>query len=179
MIDSVIDGTGLSVFDIKREIMIGKKLGKGTDFDLVLYNAQTNEEYDNDSYVIPRNTSVLVARKPAAKTGKGTAQRYLAAQVMIQKTAPSKIYSKPMITPGFRPVIQQGTEQDAINQMFKQQSEQWQQTQDQMATVKPIFRPIAGGKAGFRPMMDMMDQRPPPPGYTCFRCGEKGIFIPH
>jgi protein MPE1 len=37
------DGTGLSVFDLKKEIMITKKLGKGTDFDLVLYNSQSNE----------------------------------------------------------------------------------------------------------------------------------------
>ena len=34
------DGSGISVFDLKREIMISKKLGKGTDFDLFLYNAQ-------------------------------------------------------------------------------------------------------------------------------------------
>jgi protein MPE1 len=37
------DGTGLSVFDLKREIMVNKKLGKGLDFDLLLFNAQTND----------------------------------------------------------------------------------------------------------------------------------------
>lgn len=37
------DGTCISVFDMKHEIMRTKKLGKGTDFDLVLFNAQTNE----------------------------------------------------------------------------------------------------------------------------------------
>jgi DWNN domain len=37
------DGTGISVFDLKRDIMQNKKLGKGTDFDLCLYNAQTND----------------------------------------------------------------------------------------------------------------------------------------
>ena len=25
--------------------------------------------------------------------------------------------------------------------------------------------------------MDIEHQRPPPPGYTCFRCGEKGHYI--
>jgi protein MPE1 len=39
----VFDGTGISVFDLKREIMVNKRLGKGTDFDLKVYNAQTNE----------------------------------------------------------------------------------------------------------------------------------------
>ncbi|RUP43089.1 brain my038 protein [Jimgerdemannia flammicorona] len=37
------DGTGTSVFDLKKEIITAKKLGKGTDFDLAIYNAQTDE----------------------------------------------------------------------------------------------------------------------------------------
>jgi protein MPE1 len=63
------DGNGISVFDLKREIIIKKKLGKGLDFDLHLYNAQNNEEYAVDEYIISRNTSVLVSRKPASKPG--------------------------------------------------------------------------------------------------------------
>ncbi|KAJ3200626.1 hypothetical protein HDU82_008733 [Entophlyctis luteolus] len=75
----VFDGLGVSVFDLKREIMLKKKLGKGTDFDLLVYNAQTNDEYPDDNQVIPRNTSILVARRPAAKHARGTAQRYVTA----------------------------------------------------------------------------------------------------
>ncbi|KAJ3016752.1 hypothetical protein HKX48_003883 [Thoreauomyces humboldtii] len=71
------DGTNISVFDLKREILVAKKLGKGTDFDLAVYHAQTNDEYKDDMSQIPRNTSVLVSRHPASKPGKGTAQRYL------------------------------------------------------------------------------------------------------
>jgi hypothetical protein len=37
------DGSGTSVFDLKREIIRAKKLGKGTDFDLAIYNSQSNE----------------------------------------------------------------------------------------------------------------------------------------
>ena len=33
------------------------------------------------------------------------------------------------------------------------------------------------GRGGWRPPMDIEHQRPPPPGYTCFRCGEKGHYI--
>ncbi|KAI8970449.1 hypothetical protein BDF20DRAFT_803616, partial [Mycotypha africana] len=51
--------------------------GKGTDFDLAVYNAQTDEEYKDDMFVVPRNTSVIVRRLPAARPGKGTAQRYV------------------------------------------------------------------------------------------------------
>ena len=37
------DGTGIVVFDLKREIMVTKKLGHGKDFDLTVFNAQSNE----------------------------------------------------------------------------------------------------------------------------------------
>lgn len=37
------DGTGISVFDLKREIILAKRLGKGTDFDLSLYHPHTDE----------------------------------------------------------------------------------------------------------------------------------------
>ncbi|CDS07747.1 hypothetical protein LRAMOSA01696 [Lichtheimia ramosa] len=71
------DGPGASVFDVKREIIRAKKLGKGTDFDLAIYNAQTDEEYKDDVFIIPRNTSIIVRRLPASRPGKGTAQRYV------------------------------------------------------------------------------------------------------
>ncbi|KAI8374426.1 DWNN domain-containing protein [Radiomyces spectabilis] len=71
------DGAGATVFDVKREIIRAKKLGKGTDFDLAIYNAQTDEEYKDDVFVIPRNTSVIVRRLPPSRPGKGTAQRYV------------------------------------------------------------------------------------------------------
>lgn len=37
------DGTGISVFELKREIISINRLGDGTDFDLLIYNQDTNE----------------------------------------------------------------------------------------------------------------------------------------
>jgi protein MPE1 len=37
------DGTSISVWDLKREIILQNKMGKGTDFDLGIYNPDTNE----------------------------------------------------------------------------------------------------------------------------------------
>ena len=37
------DGTSLSVFEVKRDIITLSKLGDGTDFDLEIYSADTNE----------------------------------------------------------------------------------------------------------------------------------------
>ena len=37
------DGTGLSVFELKRDIISISRLGDGTDFDLAIYNPDNNE----------------------------------------------------------------------------------------------------------------------------------------
>lgn len=37
------EGTGISVWDLKKEILAENKLGKGADFDFAIYNADTNE----------------------------------------------------------------------------------------------------------------------------------------
>lgn len=37
------DGTGISVFELKQEIISVSGLGDGADFDLSIYNEETNE----------------------------------------------------------------------------------------------------------------------------------------
>jgi len=37
------DGTGISVFELKREIIAINRLGDGTDFDLAIYNEDNGE----------------------------------------------------------------------------------------------------------------------------------------
>lgn len=37
------DGTGIQVFDLKREIITINRLGDGTEFELAIYNENTNE----------------------------------------------------------------------------------------------------------------------------------------
>lgn len=63
----LFDGTGITVFDLKRDIIQENRLGDGTDFQLRLYNPDTLEEYEDDSYVIPRSSSVIARRSPAVK----------------------------------------------------------------------------------------------------------------
>ncbi|KAJ3267644.1 hypothetical protein HDV01_004587 [Terramyces sp. JEL0728] len=76
------------------------------------------------------------------------------------------------------------SEMDGIQQMFKQQAQQWEDAQEKLATAKAIYRPPMGaggilcaGRGKMNPMMYMEVQKPPPPGYTCYRCGEKGHYI--
>ncbi|XP_042062018.1 E3 ubiquitin ligase PQT3-like isoform X1 [Salvia splendens] len=62
--DSVgMDGHFISVGNLKEKIFELKHLG-GTDFDLIVTNAQTNEEYLDEGMLIPKNTSVLIRRVP-------------------------------------------------------------------------------------------------------------------
>ncbi|CAJ0843761.1 14347_t:CDS:2, partial [Entrophospora sp. SA101] len=82
--DSItFDGLGISVFDVKKEILIAKKL-KGNDFDLVISHAESSEEYSDDNAIIPRNTPIVVRRVPT-KPGKGTANRYLEGAPVTQR----------------------------------------------------------------------------------------------
>jgi len=38
------DGTGITVFELKREIISASGLGDGTDFDLYLYHKDNNDD---------------------------------------------------------------------------------------------------------------------------------------
>ncbi|OVA18862.1 DWNN domain [Macleaya cordata] len=58
-----VDGLFISVFNLKEQIFESKHFGMGKDFDLIVSDAQTNEEYLDDA-MIPRNTSVIVRRVP-------------------------------------------------------------------------------------------------------------------
>ncbi|XP_061337010.1 E3 ubiquitin ligase PQT3-like [Gastrolobium bilobum] len=63
--DSIpMDGPFISVGTLKEKIFEFKHLAKGTDFDLLVTNAQTNEEYLDEEMLIPKNTSVLIRRVP-------------------------------------------------------------------------------------------------------------------
>ncbi|XP_021757813.1 E3 ubiquitin ligase PQT3-like isoform X2 [Chenopodium quinoa] len=59
-----VDGPFISIANLKISIYVSKNMRKGTDYDLIITNAQTNEEYLDEEMLIPRNTSVLVRRVP-------------------------------------------------------------------------------------------------------------------
>lgn len=64
------DGLHISVGDLKKNILQQKKIGKGAEFDLQITNAQTKEVYTTDDFLIPKNTSVIVARVPVTSSGR-------------------------------------------------------------------------------------------------------------
>lgn len=80
------DGLHISVKDLKHAIIQQKRIGKNTDFDLQVTNAQTKEGkqqksiesrkkidnltsllvYEEENTLIPKNTSLLIARIPTS-----------------------------------------------------------------------------------------------------------------
>jgi len=71
------DGSYITVGEIKQAILGQKKMGKAPDFTLQIINAQTQEAYNDDNQLIPRNADVTVKRIP---TGNKVSKAQLAAQ---------------------------------------------------------------------------------------------------
>ncbi|TVY13057.1 putative RING finger protein [Lachnellula arida] len=174
------DGTGISVFELKRDIIIKSGLGDGTEFDLAIYNEDGNEEYDDDTTIIPRSTSVIARRLPPIKPGAGRAARYMSGKMPVsmknssrKEQSSSKPTAKSTTTTIPTQMNSAMTEEQRIAAMFETQNEQWSTQQEEMANQTPVFRP--GGKknqaAANVPAHD------PPVGYICYRCGEKGHWI--
>lgn len=154
------DGTGISVFDLKRDIIIKSGLGDGTEFDLAIYNEDGNEgkaqacdylnlpatnnllEYDDDTTIIPRSTSIIARRLPPLKAGAGRAARYMSGKMPVnaknssRKEQPaSKASTKQSAnTNGAMKLSSAMTEEERMAAMFQAQSEQWSAQQEELAT---------------------------------------------
>ncbi|KAF9579729.1 E3 ubiquitin-protein ligase rbbp6, partial [Lunasporangiospora selenospora] len=162
---ATFDGHSISVFDLKKEILIAKGL-KGPD-DLSLTHAETGEEYYDDAALIPRNTSVLVARVPA-KPGRGGAQRYLEGSGPIPRgggmtrnvferpgqggnqdamASGTKLYksTQNLVQDDGPPApavdMSNMTEDERMKFVFEQSASVWDKTQEGMASAQ--YRPLA------------------------------------
>ena len=58
------DGFDVSLRDLKKAVVRAKKFGRMTDFDLVVTNEQTSQVYNNDEDLIPKNSTLIIARHP-------------------------------------------------------------------------------------------------------------------
>lgn len=87
-----LPGSAARLFDVKKAIVQAKKLDQGSiEFDLKVIDATTNEEYSDESMLLPRGTRVVVQRLPAAK-GHGFLARLARSQygmAPMQNAAPT------------------------------------------------------------------------------------------
>ncbi|MCO5591097.1 hypothetical protein L7F22_045074 [Adiantum nelumboides] len=66
--DSIrVEGSGITVANLKDKIVEQKNLGRSRNFDLVITNAESGEEYMEDSFLVPKNTSLIIKRVPARR----------------------------------------------------------------------------------------------------------------
>ncbi|CCH62553.1 hypothetical protein TBLA_0H02690 [Henningerozyma blattae CBS 6284] len=187
----LFDGTGLTVFDLKREIIQDNKLGDGTDFQLRLFHPDTEEELDDDTFVIPRSSSVVVKRLPAIKSmslhGKklgslgpnstalsvGNATRYVSGRPRVFQKKTNALDMSTSMGSGNLSMkdTTKMSEEERIANMFANQQSQWEHTQQEMAEATPVF---------FKSNHNNQHQEnegPPPPGYMCYRCGARDHWI--
>ncbi|KAJ7091409.1 DWNN domain-containing protein [Mycena belliarum] len=205
------DGTGISVFDLKRDIILANNMGKANDFDLFIYDSSSNKEYTNDSEIIPRSSSVVVKRRPAARPGKGKASMYIAGAGLsvptsepVQRGGPgpgSSSWHKGAMSKRFdvkdepssssvpkspvsaKPATADDDEASAMAAMFQAQTANWEETQEKMSHAQRIYNNTRGtgfsrGGKPFTPhQAPPQPERPLPPSYVCYRCGQKGHWI--
>ncbi|MCJ1477908.1 hypothetical protein MMC13_006582 [Lambiella insularis] len=178
------DGTGISVFELKRDIITSSRLGDGTDFELVLYSDDSNEVYDDDTTIIPRSTTVIAKRLPAAKPGRGGAARYVSGKMPVNAKNTHRSEAMAPRTNGrglnrqspntVSNVSELQTEEEREAAVLKMAAEQWEQQQQEMAGATRIHTHYGVPLKG-KPIN--IPDHPPPPGYVCYRCGEKGHWI--
>lgn len=187
------DGTSLSVFEVKREIMSIARLGDGKDVDLDIYTSDTNESefltcdpkfrhfpltnavYDDDTTQIPRSTTVVARRLPASRPGAGRAARYVTGAMPLRAKNQHRVESSAKgrngasTNGGFGEGSAAMTEQERLQAVMNASNTQLKADLEQ---------------SGNRPMPQrnynknaVVPDKPPPAGYECHRCGKKGHWI--
>ncbi|KAF2031895.1 DWNN-domain-containing protein [Setomelanomma holmii] len=164
----VFNGTGISVFELKREIIIASGLGDGTDFNLHIYpEDDLNAEYKDDTSLIPRSATVVCVRRPAPR-GQGRAARYISGKAPVR--AITKDTSKPT-APLTSSTAAGGalTEADAEAAFLAESVQDWNAQKETLSHVKPTYNKSK------KPVN--VPNHDPPPGYVCRRCNIKGHWI--
>jgi protein MPE1 len=175
----VFDGPSMSVFDLKREIILRSKFGNSSEFDLTIYSEQSMEEgepveYRNDDEMIPRATSIIAVRHPPYKPGKGRAAKYVA-DLNFPKRAhrlefpKNKVLAKKLSLPTSHPKTPVDADADDIAKIMAEQHADWNSTQEKMAHAIPVYN---------RPKKPVsVPEKALPSGYVCHRCRIPGHWI--
>ncbi|MCL7026534.1 hypothetical protein MKW94_027459 [Papaver nudicaule] len=151
----------MSVFEIKDFIFQSKSFGHGKDFDLILTNPSTNEDYTDDKALLPRNSSVVVRRIP------GVPRKSIVIKSKEQEEKERELERvKEVCKPENCYVFANNGANSAHNRSFRSNI---YIRGERPTTGSSSF----GGRGGG------LDWRTPPEGYTCHRCQVPGHYIQH
>ncbi|OIR58491.1 MAG: ubiquitin-protein ligase E3 RBBP6 family involved in mRNA cleavage [Amphiamblys sp. WSBS2006] len=158
------DGGGMSLLEMKNEIARRENLGVLEDYDLVIKNTQTGEEYREESGSVLQNTSVTVRRIPSTKEKLGRAKM---AQVLASKgkrIQENKEKVQEKMSSGIHGSVDIGqTEEERIQDMIAQSGEMFGQQSDIIAL-----------NSSANPERFRSKQTQLPANYICFTCGKRG-----
>ena len=155
------DGNEISVFELKRAIIEASGMAKSTDLNLHIYHEdEPSKEYDDDTTTIPRTSTVIAVRRPAAR-GFSKIARYVSGKPPVRAI---KKEAAPIVAP--RP--SGGTETDAEAAFLAESAQVWDAQKESLSHAKPVYNKK---KPVNVPNYD------PPSGYVCRRCGVKGHWI--
>ncbi|OQU91736.1 hypothetical protein SORBI_3001G241100 [Sorghum bicolor] len=208
--DSIpIEGQFISVANLKERIFESKHLGRGTDFDLMISNAQTDEEYADEATMIPKNTSVLIRRIPGrprkpivtepdeSKAAEDGVEQVMPTASAFLGDSSMKYHEESEWDDEF------GNElyvSDSVpSQPACQAVDDSENKVDEDSKIKALIDTSAldysqipdgygsgrgyGRGMGGRMMpgrgFGRLERRTPPPGYVCHRCKVPGHFIQH
>jgi protein MPE1 len=158
-------------------------LNRTGDFDLVIINAQSKEEYTDDYQMIPRNTNVLVKRVPSWMLANGQYFR-LQKQQRVGAAATQEASKRSNMSMPATDDELLSPEEKKIREMAQASSESWQQQlslQESYGKQRPVD--TRSGASGIRlnttgdALSASSTIQPAAPGYICHRCGEKGHYI--
>jgi hypothetical protein len=99
--------------------------------------ANCSSEYDDDTTIIPRSTTVVARRLPPQKPGAGRAARYVSGKMpaSAKNSSRREAVAKPAkpVTTGLTHMSAAMTEEEKMLAMFEAQSDQWVAQQEEMS----------------------------------------------
>ncbi|KAK4745224.1 hypothetical protein SAY87_011536 [Trapa incisa] len=205
--DSVpMDGPFISVGALKEKIFESKHLGKGTDFDLLVTNAQTDEEYLDEATLIPKHTSVLIRRVPGRHRMPIVTEQEPKLENKVEDVQPGKGSTVGPDSSSMK--YQEDSEWDEFgNDLYAIPEALPVQSNNQVLEIVPTSKTEEENKLKAlinTPALDWqrqgadgfghgrgsgrggrmgrgfgLERKTPPPGYVCHRCNVPGHFIQH
>mmetsp|Transcript_20031 Transcript_20031/g.29698 ORF Transcript_20031/g.29698 Transcript_20031/m.29698 type:complete len:672 (-) Transcript_20031:136-2151(-) len=115
-----LPGTAARLFDVKKAVVKAKRLDVGgMDFELEVHDATTNQQYVDESMLLPRGTRLIVRRVGAAR-GQGFVTRMQRAESGMMTTNQS---SKTAVPTGFYTIESHGDDEEEFVSTNKRDDE--------------------------------------------------------
>ncbi|KAM6032726.1 E3 ubiquitin-protein ligase RBBP6-like [Theristicus caerulescens] len=151
-------GLHIALRDLKRQIMAREKL-KAANCDLQISNAQSKEEYTDDNALIPRNISVIVRRIPVGG---------------VKAASKTDVISQTEPASGTSSAIGDSSASVSLGQLAKTAN----LAEADASEEDKIRAMMAQSCRAYDPINYLKKPSdPPPPPYTCFRCGKAGHYL--